>query len=122
MHVDTVTGIAEGLSNQQRVQLVAILLGIVVFIVVVLLVERRNATHEVVPPGLTGGLSTLDPQRQVYRPPATAIPIQSAREAADKVEAPDPYPVPFLSTGPGAAEPPLPERQDPPEATAQVNG
>lgn len=121
MHVETVTGIAEGLSNQQRVQLVAILLGIVVFIVIVFLVERRNATHEVVPPGLAGGLSSLDPQRQVYRPPATAVPIRSAREASDQVEAPDPYPVPFLTTRPGGAEPPG-ERREPPEAPMQAGG
>lgn len=122
MHVYTVTAIAEGLSDQQRVQLVAILLGIVVFIVIVLLVERRNTSHEVVPPGLAPGPSALDPQRKVYRPSATAVPIRSAREAADKAEAPDPYPVPFLTIGPSEADAPPAERQDPADAPMQVGG
>ncbi|MEA2682891.1 MAG: hypothetical protein QOK05_1219 [Chloroflexota bacterium] len=107
MRVYTVFGLAEGLSGQQRVQLVAILLGIVVFIAIVLVVERRNAHHEAVPPGVTAGLAALDPPRQVRRPPATAIPIASARETADRLRTPEPYPVPFLAEVEGH-EPPEP--------------
>lgn len=111
MIVYAVTGIAEGLTDQQRLQAVAALLGVLVFGVIVLVAERRNHSHEAVPPGRSSALMSPDPPRQVRRAPATTVPIPSAREAAGLAEPVDPYPMPFLAhseTGPEV--PPVVER------------
>lgn len=96
--------IADAFSGAGRLQLVAVLLGILVFGVIVLLVERRNSSHEATPPGLAGALPGPAASRaQVYRPPAAAVPIASARDAAETTGTEAPYPVPFLA-GPAATE------------------
>jgi hypothetical protein len=104
-----VSGIAVGLTDQQRLQGVAALLGVLVFGVIVLVAERRNHGHEVVPPGRTSALDIPEPPRDVRRAPASAVPIPSAREAAGVAEPADPYPVPFLGAEAGADAPPLAE-------------
>lgn len=96
--------VADAFSGQGRLQLVAVLLGILVFGVIVLLVERRNSSHEAAPPGLTGALQPPPVQRQVYRAPAAAVPIASARDAAESKSPADPYPVPFVNPA-GTDEP-----------------
>jgi hypothetical protein len=89
--------LAEGLSGQQRLALVAVLLGVLVFGAVVLLVEHRNVTHETPPLGL----SAMEPvRRDIRRGPAVAVPIPSARIAADAPEPTRPYTVPFLDAPP----------------------
>lgn len=85
------------LRGEQRLELIAVVLGVLVFIVIVLIVERRNSGGEVMPPGRTA----LDPQRpSVRRAPASAVPIASARVAADTPAAAAPYAVPFLADAP----------------------
>jgi predicted lipid-binding transport protein (Tim44 family) len=108
MLLHTFTGIAEGLTDPERLQAVAALLGVLVFGVIVLVAERRNQTHEVVPPGHSSALASPDSPRQVHRAPATAVPIPSAREAAGVAEPADPYPTPFLGAE-AADAPPLGE-------------
>ena len=107
-----VSVLADGLSGEQRLQLVAALLGVLVFGAVVLVVERRNQGHEVTPPGMTPrDTSRQDPRpapRQVYRPPAQSVPTLSARTAADAEPSDHPYPVPFVSGAGTESEPPAP--------------
>ena len=104
-----VSVLAEGLSGDQRLQLVAALLGVLVFGVVVLVVERRNHGHEVTPPGMTARDAPRPPPRQVYRPPAQSVPTLSARAAADEEPEDNPYPVPFVNAGGTPAAPEKPE-------------
>jgi hypothetical protein len=87
-----------GLSGGQLVQLIAVLLGLLVFAAIVLVVERRNAHHEAVPPGRTALEVPL--RSPVRRAPAGAVPIASARVASDTVAPANPYPVPFVADPP----------------------
>ncbi|HEY8740284.1 MAG TPA: hypothetical protein VIN56_06805 [Candidatus Dormibacteraeota bacterium] len=96
MLVSSVMVLGLDLTGEQRLELVAVVLGVLVFVVIVLVVERRNSGGEVMPPGRTA----LDPQRPtVRRAPATAVPIASARVAADTPAAAY-YAVPFLADAP----------------------
>ena len=102
---------AAGLTGEQKLQLVAVLLGVLVFGVVVLMVERRNHGHEAAPPGMTARDAPRPAPRQVYRPPARSVPTMSARAAADEEPIASPYPVPFVNPGEapaasGSAAPP----------------
>ncbi|HEV1997792.1 MAG TPA: hypothetical protein VGR61_06640 [Candidatus Dormibacteraeota bacterium] len=100
MLAPAVVPVADAFTGAERLQLVAVLLGILVFGIVVLIVERRNSSHEAAPPGLTGVLHPPAPPRQVYRPPANAVPVASARDAAESPSPDAPYPVPFLDPAP----------------------
>jgi hypothetical protein len=100
MVTPAVRAFADGLSGAQRLQVVAVLLGLLVLVAVVLLAERRNHGEEVVPPGMTPAPSP----RQVYRPPARVVPTLAGRAA--EVEVPgEPYPVPFIATDAATSEP-----------------
>jgi hypothetical protein len=93
--------LSEGLPGGQLLQLIAVLLGLLVFLAIVLVVERRNSPHEAVPPGR----SALEAQSRppIRRGPAAAVPIASARAAADTVRPANPYPVPFVAEPPTEA-------------------
>jgi len=87
---------AAGLTGDQKLQLVAVLLGVLVFGIVVLMAERRNHGHEAAPPGMTARDAPSVAPRQVYHPPARSVPTMSARVAADEEAPANPYPVPFV--------------------------
>ena len=100
---------AEGLTGEQRLQLVAVLLGVLVFGAVILVVERRNHGHEATPPGMTARELPRPAARQVYRPPSRSVPTMSTRPGAVEEAPANPYPVPFAPSGdavPGTGEPP----------------
>ena len=103
--------IADAAAGPARLQVVAVLLGVLVFGVIVLLVERRSSTSEAAPPGMTSSVppppARLAPRRQVYHPPVPEVPTASARDAAAGPSQGAPYPVPFLDP-----EPPQPEPAD----------
>jgi hypothetical protein len=91
-----VSALAEGLSGEQRLQVVAVLLGVLVFGVVVLVVDRRNHGQEATPPGMTAPPAQRPEPRAIYRPPPRPVPTISARAAADEDPPANPYPVPFV--------------------------
>ena len=111
---------AAGLTGEQKLQLVAVLLGVLVFGIVVLMVERRNHGHEAAPPGMTARDAPRPVPRQVYRPPARSVPTMSARTAADEDPSTNPYPVPFVNAAeapPAGAPAPSPDTPAPPGST-----